>query len=74
MFDPQGMRPFLADWETVSRSLLQRVQREAVGRVIDDETRQLLDDLLAAMRRATGKRRRRRRRTIIAGHPDRLRA
>ena len=56
MFDPQGMRPFLADWETVSRSLLQRVQREAVGRVIDDETRQLLDDLLAApMRRATGK-------------------
>jgi len=47
MFDPKGMRPFLADWENVSRSLLQRVHREAVGRVIDDETRTLLDELLA---------------------------
>ncbi|KVH39980.1 helix-turn-helix domain-containing protein [Burkholderia cepacia] len=47
MFDPHGMRPFVADWDTVSRSLLQRVHRESVGRVIDDGTRQLLDDLLA---------------------------
>ncbi|WP_175845549.1 helix-turn-helix domain-containing protein [Burkholderia arboris] len=48
MFDPHGMRPFVADWDTVSRSLLQRVHRESVGRVLDDETRQLLDDLLAS--------------------------
>ncbi|MEK2605278.1 helix-turn-helix transcriptional regulator [Burkholderia arboris] len=48
MFDPHGMRPFVADWSTVSRSLLQRVHRESVGRVLDDETRQLLDDLLAS--------------------------
>ncbi|WP_322082291.1 helix-turn-helix transcriptional regulator [Burkholderia sp. BCC1972] len=47
MFDPLGMQPFVADWGTVSRSLLQRVHRESVGRVIDDATRQLLDDLLA---------------------------
>ncbi|MPV58291.1 transcriptional regulator [Burkholderia sp. HI2761] len=47
MFDPHGMRPFVADWSTVSRSLLQRVHRESVGRVIDDGTRRLLDDLLA---------------------------
>lgn len=47
MFDPHGMRPFIADWDTVSRSLLQRVHRESVGRVIDDDTRLLLDDLLA---------------------------
>lgn len=47
MFDPHGMRPFLADWDSVSRSLLQRVYRESVGRVIDDETQRLLDDLLA---------------------------
>lgn len=48
MFDPHGMQPFVADWGTVSRSLLQRVHRESVGRVIDDETRRLLDDLLAS--------------------------
>ncbi|VBB15968.1 helix-turn-helix domain-containing protein [Burkholderia stabilis] len=47
MFDPHGMRPFVADWDTVSRSLLQRVHRESVGRVLDDDTRHLLDDLLA---------------------------
>ncbi|KWA13397.1 transcriptional regulator [Burkholderia cepacia] len=47
MFDPHGMRPFIADWDTVSRSLLQRVHRESVGRVIDDDTLLLLDDLLA---------------------------
>ena len=47
MFDPQGMRPFLVDWDDVSRSLLQRVYRESVGRVVDDGTRRLLDELLA---------------------------
>jgi len=47
MFDPQGMRPFVDDWDSVSRSLLQRVYRESVGRVIDDSTEQLLDGLLA---------------------------
>jgi transcriptional regulator with XRE-family HTH domain len=47
IFDPQGMRPFVADWETVSRSLLQRVYRESVGHMVDDGTRRLLDELLA---------------------------
>jgi transcriptional regulator with XRE-family HTH domain len=47
IFDPQGMRPFMADWETVSRSLLQRVYRESVGHVIDGNTNRLLDELLA---------------------------
>src|SRR5262249_621594 len=47
MFDPHGMRPFVADWETVARSLLQRVYRESVGRVIDGDTGRLLDELLA---------------------------
>lgn len=47
IFDPQGMRPFVADWDNVSRSLLQRVYREAVGHVIDANTRRLLDELLA---------------------------
>ncbi|MFP3588598.1 helix-turn-helix transcriptional regulator [Paraburkholderia sp. SIMBA_055] len=47
IFDPQGMRPFVADWDNVSRSLLQRVYRESVGHVIDRGTRCLLDELLA---------------------------
>lgn len=47
IFDPQGMRPFVADWVNVSRSLLQRVYRESVGHVIDDGTGRLLDELLA---------------------------
>ncbi|MCC8394680.1 helix-turn-helix transcriptional regulator [Paraburkholderia sp. MMS20-SJTR3] len=47
IFDPQGMRPFVADWDAVSRSLLQRVYRESVGHAIDAGTRSLLDALLA---------------------------
>ncbi|WP_168789972.1 helix-turn-helix domain-containing protein [Paraburkholderia aromaticivorans] len=47
VFDPDGMRPFVADWQTVADSLIQRVYRESVGRVIDDRTRELLDALRA---------------------------
>jgi transcriptional regulator with XRE-family HTH domain len=47
MFDPGGMRPFIANWEDVAKSLFQRVYRESVGRVIDDKTRELLTALLA---------------------------
>ncbi|APA84716.1 helix-turn-helix transcriptional regulator [Paraburkholderia sprentiae WSM5005] len=46
IFDPRGMRPFVADWEEVARSLLQRVYRESVGGVVGDNTKRLLDDLL----------------------------
>jgi transcriptional regulator with XRE-family HTH domain len=45
MFDPTGMRPFIANWKTTARSLLARVHREALGRVIDAGTRRLLDEL-----------------------------
>jgi transcriptional regulator with XRE-family HTH domain len=47
MFDPRGMRPFVADWDSVSRSLLQRVYRESVGHAVDDGTSRLIDELLA---------------------------
>jgi transcriptional regulator with XRE-family HTH domain len=47
MFDPKGMRPFIADWEALARSLFGRVHRESVGKVIDDKTRELITDLLA---------------------------
>lgn len=47
MFDPQGMRPFIANWDDVAKSLIQRVYHETVGRVLDDKTRELLAALLA---------------------------
>ena len=47
MFDPKGMRPFVANWENVARSLFERVYRESVGRVVDEKTRELLAALLA---------------------------
>jgi transcriptional regulator with XRE-family HTH domain len=47
MFDPDGMRPFIANWEDAAKGLFQRVYRESVGRVIDEKTRELLAALLA---------------------------
>lgn len=47
MFDPDGMRPFVANWERVARSLLARVRREAVGGVLDTRTKALVATLLA---------------------------
>jgi hypothetical protein len=45
MFDPEGMRPFIEDWEELASGLLQRVQRESVGHVTDKRTVELLDGL-----------------------------
>lgn len=45
IFDPEGLRPYLADWESFSAALLQRVRREAVGGAIDEPTQTLLDSL-----------------------------
>jgi len=47
MFDPEGMRPFIANWEDVARSLFERVYRESIGRVVDEKTKELLSALLA---------------------------
>jgi transcriptional regulator with XRE-family HTH domain len=47
MFDPKGMRPFIANWEALARSLFGRVYRESVGKVIDEKTRGLIAALLA---------------------------
>ncbi len=46
MFDPKGMRPFVDNWDDVASSLLERVRCEAVGRVIDERTKELLAALL----------------------------
>jgi transcriptional regulator with XRE-family HTH domain len=45
MFDPSGMRPFIANWPDTARGLLGRVYREALGRVIDAKTKSLLAEL-----------------------------
>jgi hypothetical protein len=47
MFDPKGMRPFIANWEALAKSLFGRVYRESVGKVIDEKTGGLIADLLA---------------------------
>lgn len=47
MFDAEGMRPFVANWPDVARSLFERVYRESIGRVVDEKTRELLAALLA---------------------------
>jgi len=47
MFDPKGLRPFITNWPEVAASLLQRVHRESVGRVIDEKTGDLLAELHA---------------------------
>jgi transcriptional regulator with XRE-family HTH domain len=45
MFDPAGMRPFVANWPETARGLLARVYREALGHVIDEKTKALLAEL-----------------------------
>lgn len=47
MFDPAGLRPFIPNWEETAKSLMARVFRESVGRVIDARTKALIDALLA---------------------------
>ena len=47
MFDPAGLRPFMANWDHVARSLLERVRRESVGGVVDEGTHTLIAALLA---------------------------
>ncbi|WP_027542893.1 helix-turn-helix domain-containing protein [Bradyrhizobium sp. WSM2254] len=45
MFDPDGMRPFIANWSQTARGLLARVHREAVAHVVDVRTKALLEEL-----------------------------
>ncbi len=43
MLGPEGVRPYVERWEEVAAALLERVRREAVGQVMDDETMALLE-------------------------------
>jgi transcriptional regulator with XRE-family HTH domain len=47
IFDPEGMRPFIANWEEVARGLFDRISRESIGGFIDDKTKSLVNELRA---------------------------
>jgi transcriptional regulator with XRE-family HTH domain len=46
MFHPEGLRPFVDNWEAVAQSLVRRMHREAVGGALDDTGRGLLTEVL----------------------------
>ena len=45
MFHPNGLRPWVANWNAVAPALLQRVHREAVGGLPDQKTLSLLEEI-----------------------------
>ncbi|MUL36094.1 helix-turn-helix domain-containing protein [Gloeocapsopsis dulcis] len=47
MFDPQGLRPFVANWQEVAGHLIRRVHREAVVEGQSEKSIALLNELLA---------------------------
>jgi transcriptional regulator with XRE-family HTH domain len=46
MFHPEGLRPCVTNWDAVAPALVQRLHREAIGGVLDDESRKLLAEIL----------------------------
>ena len=46
MFRPDGLRPFVRNWEDVGQGLVQRIVRESVGRAPDEGLRGLLAEIL----------------------------
>lgn len=47
MFHPQGLRPYVTNWDEIAEALIQRVHREAVGQIVDDEIRAVVSEVLA---------------------------
>lgn len=47
IFDPEGLRRFVVRWEELAPALLQRLHREALGGVLDEDAEDLLAELLA---------------------------
>ena len=47
VFHPAGLRPWIANWEVVAQTLVQRVFREAVAGVPDRRVLALLEELRA---------------------------
>jgi transcriptional regulator with XRE-family HTH domain len=46
-FDPQGLRPFIANWEELAGCLLQRLYREANSSIESEQSALLFDDLIS---------------------------
>jgi transcriptional regulator with XRE-family HTH domain len=46
-FDPQGLRPFIANWEELAGYLLQRVHREANSSIESEQSALLFDELIS---------------------------
>jgi transcriptional regulator with XRE-family HTH domain len=46
-FDPQGLRPFIANWEELVGYLLQRVHREANSSIESEQSAFLFDELIS---------------------------
>ncbi|WP_446742532.1 helix-turn-helix domain-containing protein [Silvibacterium acidisoli] len=45
IFNPEGLRPFIANWNEVAGGMLERVQRESLGHVQDSNMKSLLEAL-----------------------------
>ena len=48
LFQRDGLRPFLVNWEEVSSALIQRLHREVLAAPNDADLRALLDEMLSA--------------------------
>ncbi len=47
MFNPLGLRPYVANWPAAAEALVRRIHREAVGGVEGDETVRLLQEIFS---------------------------
>ena len=47
VFHPQGLRPFIENWESVAARIIQRVHREAVANPSDEMMTRFLEELLS---------------------------
>jgi hypothetical protein len=46
VFHPQGLRPFIENWDVVAAHIIRRVRREAVDNPSDETLRHFLEELL----------------------------
>ena len=48
VFHPQGLRPFIENWEVVAARILRRVHREAADNPSDETLKRFLEELLSS--------------------------